>query len=449
MKTLLHLSLSAALVGCTVRPSGAPPLVLPNASTHHPCAHIAVMSGEMPGEVREIGRHSWIVAYTKDAAGRFRYRRYQWLGGAHAEDDVNPFDYFGHGAVAVHGIIQGDEADIAGKVACLERETSKYHDANCGCWPGPNSNTFADGLIRACGLGIELPATAVGRDYRGPIGVSGTEARTEVQLETWAFGVKVGAMEGISADITGLTLGVHFWPPGIEVPVAPGRIGLDPSTSYERDPTVFDGRRWPTGDPIEHRYGAASIDMHFSLDRIGEPSEARGLADRTTVGLAARGVFGERVGYAFGFDVGIGVGLGAAAGAAYSAHLLPVGVGVVIGDTGFVALTSGIGTSGVSSSVDGAFELPQELRIELDVTRAARLGLYGGVIALPFETDTRRHEAFFGSRVRLGTRASGRWENRTGSAAGAGGFFLGFERRELFETYSLAASFGYELGVGL
>jgi hypothetical protein len=438
---------AAASEACVVSPHGASPTTTNGGLPKRDRLHVAVLSGEMPGALRDIARHSWVVANVPDRSGAYRYRRYEWLGQASATDSDNPFDYFGTGEVAIHGVVVEESPQkLAEMIACLERETRSYHDANCGCWPGPNSNTFVDGLIRTCGLGIELPATAIGKDYRGPIGVSVTEGRTGVQLETWLGGVKLGLAEGVGTDLAGLSLGVHFWPPGIEVPVNPGRIGLDASVRHPPDPTNPDVLAWLPGEHIDHVLGAASIAMAVGYDRVAEPALAGGLSDRATVGLRGNGVLGTTVGYAFGFDLGLG---GAAPlGFAYGAHLSPAGVGIVIGDTGFLAATSGIGTWGVSSSVRGALELPQELRLELDVANVARLGLRGGVIVVPDADDRSTTETFFGAMTRFGTRASGRFERTRGSGGANGGFFLALERREIARSYLLGASFGYEIGFG-
>ena len=439
-------------VACVVSPvslQGAAGITGKDGLPRRDRTYVAVLSGEMPGAFRDVARHSWVVANVKDRSGAHRHRRYEWLGEASATDSDNPFDYFGSGEVAIHGVVlEGDPREMAATIACLERETKSYTDPNCGCWPGPNSNTFVDGLIRTCGLGIELPATALGRDYRGVVGASVTEGRTGVQLETWVGGAKLGLREGVSADLAGVSLGVHFWPPGLEAPINPGRIGLDSSRRRDPDPTAPDRNAWPASEPLEHRLGAASLDMAVSYDHVAESSRAGGLSDRTTVGFAGHAVIGKTVGYAFGFDLGIGAA--APLGFAYDAHLLPVGVGLVLGDTGFVAATSGIGTSGISSSVRGALELPQELRLELDFARIARLGLHGGIVVVPAADDRNTTETFFGARARLGTRAAGRFGDRRseGGAGGGGGFFLGLDRRELSRTYVLGATFGYEIGFG-
>lgn len=440
--------LAWASAACVVSPHGPASATTGDGLSRRDRAYVAVLSGEMPGALRDVARHSWVVANVKGPSGGFRHRRYEWLGDASATDSDNPFDYFGNGDVAIHGVVIDEEpSKLAEIVACLERETKSYRDLNCGCWPGPNSNTFADGLIRACGLGIELPATAVGRDYRGPIGVSVTEGRTGVQLETWLGGAKIGLKEGVGADLAGLSLGLHFWPPGIEVPINPGRIGLDSSVHPPHDPATPDTLAWARDDHVDdHRLGAASLAMSVAYDRVASPALVGGLSDRTTVDMRGNGVLGRTIALAFGFDLALGAA--APLGFAYAAHLSPAGVGLVLGDTGFLAATSGIGTSGVSSSVRGALELPQELRIELDVAHLARLGLRGGVVVVPDADDRRTTETFFGATTRLGTRAANRLERSRGSGGASGGFFLGLERRELARSYLLGATFGYEIGIG-
>ncbi len=458
-RLVLLFALAWALSGC-FRPS---PATLPK----NEVAYVAVLSGEMPGSFRDIARHSWIVASVPRSAPVAAppherrsnaprrppprrspsLRRYEWVGNAHATSLASVDAAFSSdvdvGDVAVHGVKTGTPAEITEIVACLERETEKYKDFNCGCWPGPNSNTFADLLIRTCGLGIELPATAIGKDYRGPIGVSFTEGQTGVQLETWVIGAKIGLKEGIQADLTGLSLGVHFWPPGFEVPVNPGRIGVDKSTVRPRDATSPEAFRWNADESLDHKLGAASLAMLATYSHLRRPSAANGLSDRTVVGLTGRAVYGRKVGYAFGFDLELGVA--APLGFAYRANLHPAGFGVLLGDLGFAGVFSGIGTSGVSSSVTASLELPQEARVELDLVRLARIVLRGGVVVVPDGAGDRgTFETFVGTSARLGTRASG----RDGMGGGGGGFFFGLERRELLRTYWLGLTFGYELGVG-
>lgn len=89
-------------------------------------------------------------------------------------------------------------------------------------WPGPNSNTFAESLLRSVpGIEARLDHNAVGKDWAWPAraGVSGTNAG--VELETPIFGLQVGAVEGVEVHLLGLTLGVGLLPPTLQVPFLP------------------------------------------------------------------------------------------------------------------------------------------------------------------------------------------------------------------------------------
>ena len=93
-------------------------------------------------------------------------------------------------------------------------------------YPGPNSNTFGDRILRKCNLHASLPATSIGKDWRGWIGAGVTSEGTGVQLETPLLGVKIGLKEGIEIHVIGLSIGVDLWPPAIILPLGPGRLGF-------------------------------------------------------------------------------------------------------------------------------------------------------------------------------------------------------------------------------
>jgi hypothetical protein len=215
----LLVALAATNLGCAMlrRPRSLPAREQP---------YVAVLSGEMPEPIAMVARHAWIIANPgKDGS----LMRYELLGDAYRATTSTPFSYFSDGDVGLHGVLLGDHEKISKIMACLDVETPRYNEEHPTYWPmpGPNSNTYVDQMLRRCGIRLELPATAIGKDYRGPVGASVTSGGTGVQLETWLAGLKLGLTEGVELHILGLSIGVDFWPPALIVPVNPGRIGFD------------------------------------------------------------------------------------------------------------------------------------------------------------------------------------------------------------------------------
>jgi hypothetical protein len=375
----------------------------------------------------------------KGSAHRYEY------GGGGVSSDRDPFSDFAAGDVMVHGVFRGTEAEIAEKDACLREAAQAFHELypNYFPIPGPNSNTFVAYVDRACALGIELPATAIGRDYVGPIGADLTEGRTGIQLGSFPLGLRLGLREGVEVHLFGLPLGVHFWPPGINLPVNPGRIGFASDQHVRRPPDDEDEKPLPDRAP---RWGTGSVRMLAAAFATVDRTRALGLEGQGIVGLSGRAVVFGRVGHSFGLDLEAGVA--APAGFAYAARLFPGGVGVHLSPTGYLAVFSGIGASGVTGRVASGLELPEELRLEIDVAPRARLALYGRATFVLLQPERRLGmaglgETTFGIAARFG-KTVGRWEGSLGS-----GFFFGLERRDLVETAMLGLVLGTEMDVGL
>lgn len=418
-------------------------------------AWIAVLSGEMPEAIQQVARHAWIVG-SLPGAGK-RVRRWEYLGGAEITTTTEPFSYFGEsdGDVAVHGVFEGTPLEIAAKMKCLDAEAAAYEERHPTYFPipGPNSNTFVAESIRNCGLHIELPSTAIGRDYRGLVGAGVTESGTGVQAESVIVGVRLGLREGVEGHIASLALGVHAWPPGITVPVNPGRIGIDLDGHATQAQLGHRGRSaYGSRDEVRGRderdYGVGISQMFARVAQVRRPEDAGGLAQRVTVGLTARGVYTKRhLGYAFGSDLELGAGF--PAGFAYGFHLLPAGIGWTIGPTGYLALYGGAGVSGVTARVTGGLELPVELRFELDAGPRARVGVRAGTAWVPYVGERRGQSLLpFGDEMVLGAFARfGRTKSTSWGSMGRGHFF-GLERREVMGTYWLGLTIGVEIDFG-
>ena len=95
-------------------------------------------------------------------------------------------------------------------------------------WPGPNSNTFTAFVARRVPeLGVELPATAIGKDYLdGGRIVAGAPGGRGYQISLFGLaGVLVGVEEGIEINVLGLVFGIDPLGPAIKLPGI-GRIGF-------------------------------------------------------------------------------------------------------------------------------------------------------------------------------------------------------------------------------
>lgn len=94
-------------------------------------------------------------------------------------------------------------------------------------WPGPNSNTFVAHVVREVpGLEVELPVTAVGKDYRPGLWFGAAASGTGYQFGAGGLlGVTAALDEGLEFNILGLSFGIDFLQPALKLPGI-GRIGM-------------------------------------------------------------------------------------------------------------------------------------------------------------------------------------------------------------------------------
>jgi hypothetical protein len=99
------------------------------------------------------------------------------------------------------------------------------HGADYRAWPGPNSNTFTAWIARAVPeLELDLPATAIGKDYLGSAIVGAAPSGSGVQLSLGGvLGLAVSAVDGVELNVLGLNFGIS--PNGLKLPMV-GRVGI-------------------------------------------------------------------------------------------------------------------------------------------------------------------------------------------------------------------------------
>jgi hypothetical protein len=93
-------------------------------------------------------------------------------------------------------------------------------------WPGPNSNTFVAHVLRAAPeLRVDLPPTAIGKDFLGLAPVAKLPSGTGAQLSVFGVaGVAVGIEEGLEVNLLGLTFGIDPKSLSLKLPLI-GRVG--------------------------------------------------------------------------------------------------------------------------------------------------------------------------------------------------------------------------------
>jgi hypothetical protein len=177
--------------------------------------------------------HTWIAL--KDR-GANRFTRYEVVGwGQPVRRDAYPVDGRWYSNVPdVIFEVRGADADAL--IPQIEAAVARYPHSRRGSytvWPGPNSNTFIAWLGRAIPeLGLELPPTAIGKDYLGDgVVMAQTPSGTGWQV-SWSglLGMAIGRREGLEFQFLGTTIGIDPQSLALKLP-AVGMLGLTDITA--------------------------------------------------------------------------------------------------------------------------------------------------------------------------------------------------------------------------
>jgi hypothetical protein len=116
-------------------------------------------------------------------------------------------------------------AGVDDMIQRIDKAAREYPYANeYSVWPGPNSNTFTAWIARAVPeLQLDLPATAIGKDYLGGSIFGAAPSGSGFQLSLGGIlGFAASAVDGLEFNVLGLNFGLS--PTGIKLPLI-GRIG--------------------------------------------------------------------------------------------------------------------------------------------------------------------------------------------------------------------------------
>jgi len=177
-----------------------------------------------------LGVHTWIATKRRGAraftvyevtGGRARVRAAPVLAiRCRAPDSP----WFGH-APQLLCDKRGDGVDAL--IARIEDAVRDYpHASEYRCWPGPNSNTFCAYVTRRVPeLEVDLPPTAIGKDYRVDR-LATAPSGHGFQLSLFGvLGVLASRIEGIELNVLGLSFGIDPFSPALRLPLL-GRIGM-------------------------------------------------------------------------------------------------------------------------------------------------------------------------------------------------------------------------------
>ena len=121
---------------------------------------------------------------------------------------------------------RGDE--VGTLIERIEKSIREYpYAGQYVAWPGPNSNTFVAHIARVVPeLGLDLPPTAIGKDYLGRRWASTAPSGNGFQLSLFGlFGVLVSRVEGFEVNVLGLTFGFDPFTLALKLPLI-GRLGV-------------------------------------------------------------------------------------------------------------------------------------------------------------------------------------------------------------------------------
>jgi uncharacterized protein DUF3750 len=173
-----------------------------------------------------FGVHTWIAVKPEGALEYTVYEvigwRLRWSESVVVVRNRAPDYWFGS-----QGELYAEKrgAGVDDLIRRIDKAAREYPYANAyTLWPGPNSNTFTAWIARAVPeLEVDLPATAIGKDYMGDTMISTAPSGSGFQLQLRGLlGVAASGVEGVELNILGLNFGVG--PSGLKLPLV-GLIG--------------------------------------------------------------------------------------------------------------------------------------------------------------------------------------------------------------------------------
>ncbi len=177
--------------------------------------------------------HPWIIYKRKGETTFTRYDVVGWRAPQVVQRNYALPDGLWYGSTPALLVDHRGEG-VDAMIDDIEAAVANYpHADEYRSYPGPNSNTFLAHIGREVkALKLDLPANAIGKDYRpltNPVGVSSSGSGVQISL-LGLLGVNVGLQEGLEFNVLGLNFGLDLNAPALRLPFW-GRLGISDAST--------------------------------------------------------------------------------------------------------------------------------------------------------------------------------------------------------------------------
>jgi hypothetical protein len=190
-------------------------------------AVVQVYGARAVGAKGLFGVHTWVAAKPADATAWTIYEvigwRLRWSDTVVVVRNRDPDGRWFGARPELYADKRGPGVDEL--IKRIDKAAQAYPYAKeYSVWPGPNSNTFTAWIARAVPeLEVDLPSTAIGKDYLGRSVFGSAPSGSGYQFSLGGvLGVAASGVEGLEFNVLGLNLGLG--PSGLKLPLI-GRIG--------------------------------------------------------------------------------------------------------------------------------------------------------------------------------------------------------------------------------
>lgn len=174
-----------------------------------------------------FGIHTWIAVKPTNAQTYTIYEVLGWRQRSRlpvlAIYDQIPDRYWYGSMPVILADKRGENVDEL--IARIDQAAQEYpYSQSYTLWPGPNSNSFTAWVSRAVPeLELNLPSTAIGKDYLGYRLIAKPPSGSGFQFSVFGmFGFVISRIEGFEFNLLGLTFGVSPNPWIFKLPIIGG-----------------------------------------------------------------------------------------------------------------------------------------------------------------------------------------------------------------------------------